>query len=95
MVGSDTDGMGPYAWIYKLLNQLRFSWNSPQHKGNKQEKVDWKKTRNQCSLSLRKPAQIQSNLNSSNTNGSFTMANSNSFLNPYEILPIAQKKIYI
>ena len=30
--------------------------------------------------------QIQSNLNSSNTDGSFTMVNSNSFLNPYEIL---------
>ena len=32
---------------------------------------------------------IQSNLDSSNTDGSFTMANSNSFLSPYEILPIA------
>ena len=28
---------------------------------------------------------LQSNLNSSNTDGSFTMANSNSFLSPYEI----------
>ena len=35
---------------------------------------------------------IQSNLNSSNTDGSFTMANSNSFLSPYEILPLAQEK---
>ena len=34
-------------------------------------------------------AYIQSNRNGSNTDGSFTMANSNSFLNPYEILPIA------
>ena len=34
---------------------------------------------------------LQSNLNSSNTDGSFTMANSNSFLNSYEILPIAQE----
>ena len=31
---------------------------------------------------------VQSNLDSSNTDGSFTMANSNSFLSPYEILPI-------
>ena len=35
---------------------------------------------------------LQSNLNSSNTDGSFTMANSNSFSGPYEILPIAEKK---
>ena len=33
---------------------------------------------------------VQSNLNSSNTNGSSTMANLNSFLSPYEILLIAQ-----
>ena len=40
---------------------------------------------------------IQSNLNGSNTDDSFTMANSNSFLSPYEILPIAQenKEIYL
>ena len=40
-------------------------------------------------------AYIQSNLNSSNTDGSFTMANSNSFLSPYEILPIAQENKYL
>ena len=34
---------------------------------------------------------IQSDLNSSNTDGSFTMPNSNSFLSPYGILPIAQE----
>ena len=34
---------------------------------------------------------VQSNLNSSNTDGSFTMANSNSVLSPYEILPLAQE----
>ena len=33
---------------------------------------------------------IQSNLDSSNTDGSFTMAYSNSFLSPYEILPLAK-----
>ena len=38
---------------------------------------------------------IQSNLNSSNTDGSFTMAYSNSFLSPYEILPIAQENKYL
>ena len=35
---------------------------------------------------------LQSNLNNSNTDGSFTMVHSNSFLSPYEILPIAQEK---
>ena len=34
---------------------------------------------------------IQLNLNSSNTDGSFTMVNSNSFLSPLEILLIAQE----
>ena len=39
--------------------------------------------------------QVQSNLNSSNTDGSITMANSNSFLSPNEILPIAQENKYL
>ena len=34
---------------------------------------------------------FESNLNSSNTDGSFTMAYSNSFLSPYKILPIAKE----
>ena len=38
---------------------------------------------------------LQSNLDSSNTKCSFTMANSNSFLNPYEILPIAEENKYL
>ena len=38
---------------------------------------------------------IQSNLNGSNTDGSFTMANSNSFLSPYKIFPIALNKTNI
>ena len=38
--------------------------------------------------------QLQSNLDGSNTDGSFTMANSNSFVSPYEILPIAREKIF-
>ena len=35
------------------------------------------------------------NPNSSNTDGSFTVPNSNSFLSPYEILPIAQENKYL
>ena len=38
---------------------------------------------------------IQSNLDSSNTDGLFTMANSNLFLSPYEVLPIAQENKYL
>ena len=38
---------------------------------------------------------VKSNLNSSHTDGSFTMANSNSFLSPYEILPIAEENKYL
>ena len=39
--------------------------------------------------------QIQSNLNRSNTDGSFTVGYSNSFLSPYEILPTAQENKYL
>ena len=35
--------------------------------------------------------QIQYNLNGSNTDGSFTVDDSNSFFSPYKILPIAQE----
>ena len=38
---------------------------------------------------------LQSNLNSLNTDGSFTMANLNSFFSPYEILLIAQENKYL
>ena len=38
---------------------------------------------------------LQLNLDGSNTDGSFTMANLNSFLSPYEILPIAQENKYL
>ena len=41
---------------------------------------------------LPRPCCIQSNLNSSSPDSSFTMANSNSFLSPYEMLLIAQEK---
>ena len=37
---------------------------------------------------------LQSNLNSLNTDGLFTMANWDSFLSPNEILPIAQENKY-
>ena len=40
---------------------------------------------------MRKILYIQSNLNTSNSDGSFTMDNSNSFFSPYEILSIAQE----
>ena len=36
---------------------------------------------------------IQSNFNGSNTDGTLTMANTNSFLRPHKILPIAQEQI--
>ena len=51
------------------------------------------KSQRNSSSSFRK--QIQSNLNSSNTDDSFTMANSNSVLSPYEILPIDQENKYL
>ena len=38
---------------------------------------------------------IQYNLNGSNTDGSFTMDDSNSFFSPYNILPIAQENKYL
>ena len=38
---------------------------------------------------------IQSNLDGSNTDGSSTMAYSNSFLSPYGIFPIAQENKYL
>ena len=39
--------------------------------------------------------QIQYNLNGSNTDGSFTVDDSNSFFSPYKILPIAQENKYL
>ena len=42
-----------------------------------------------------KCVQIQSNLDGSNTDGAFIMANSNWFLSPYEFLPIAQENKYL
>ena len=38
---------------------------------------------------------VQSNLNSSNTDGSFTMANSNTVLSPFKILPLAQENKHL
>ena len=38
---------------------------------------------------------IQYNLNGSNTDGSFTMDDSNFFFSPYQILPIAQENKYL
>ena len=39
--------------------------------------------------------QIQQNLYDSNTNDSFTIANSNLFLCPYKIFPTAQENKYL
>ena len=39
--------------------------------------------------------ELQSNLKSSNTDGLFTMAYSNSDFSPYEILPIDQENKYL
>ena len=38
---------------------------------------------------------IQYNLNGSNTDGSFTVDDSNSFFSPYKILPRAQENKYL
>ena len=46
-------------------------------------------------LSNRKSLESVLQTDGSNTDGSFTMANSNSFLSPYEILPIAQENKYL
>ena len=37
----------------------------------------------------------QCNLNGSNTDGSFTVDDSNSFFSPYKILPVAQENKYL
>ena len=37
---------------------------------------------------------VQPNIDSSNLDGSFTIAISNSFLSPYEFLPMAQNKYW-
>ena len=41
------------------------------------------------------PTLLQYNLNGSNMDGSFTADDSNSFFNPYKILPIAQENKYL
>ena len=43
----------------------------------------------------RQKMKIQYNLNGSNTDGSFTVDDSNSFFSPYKILPIAQENKYL
>ena len=40
-------------------------------------------------------AELKYNLNGSNTDGSFTMDDSNSFFSPYKILPKAQENKYL
>ena len=43
----------------------------------------------------RKFFMVQYNLNGSNTDGLFTVDDSNSFFSPYKILPIAQENKYL
>ena len=47
-----------------------------------------------CMNVIRYPL-IQYNLKGSNTDGSFTLDDSNSFFSPYKILPIAQENKYL
>ena len=47
---------------------------------------------NRCGCEMKN---IQSNFNSSNTDGSFTMTHLNSFLSLYEILSIARENKYL
>ena len=60
-------------------------------------KPDHKKATERTTMgeNLNKISNIQSNLDSSNTDGSFIMANLNSFLSPYVILPLAQENKYL
>ena len=46
-----------------------------------------------CTVNSKK--KVQYNLNGSNTDGSFTVDDSNSFFSPYKILPIAQENKYL
>ena len=46
-------------------------------------------------LSINAVAYTQYNLNGSNTDGSFTVDDSNSFFSPYKILPVAQENKYL
>ena len=50
-----------------------------------------------CIPGILKKKYVQSNFNtcSLNTDGSFTMAHSSSFFNPYEIVPRAQENRYL
>ena len=43
----------------------------------------------------RRRSKLQCNLNGSNTDGSFTEDDSNSFFSPYKILPVAQENKYL
>ena len=50
---------------------------------------------NKSRVSKRNRCEIQYNLNGSNTDGSFTVDDSNPFFSPYKILPIAQENKYL
>ena len=48
-----------------------------------------------CPLTESLDVQVQYNLNGSNTDGSFTVDESNCFFSPYKILPISQENKYL
>ena len=53
----------------------------------------WRNKKNINTFGMKKASyqELQYNLNGSNTDGSFTVDDSNSFFSPYKILPIAQE----
>ena len=77
----------------------RIIGNKKNHVGPGQRKYKFCKTvvgpDHQCFIQVINVKIIQSNLNSSNTDGSFTMAYWSSVLSPYEILPIDQENKYL
>ena len=73
------------------LIQTRFEFL--EYSSNSSRKQIFRDILGKCSYFITK--RVQSNINSSNTDGSFTMANSNSFLSPYKILPLAQENKYL
>ena len=48
-----------------------------------------------CALRVDAVTIVHNNLNGSNTDGSFTVDDSNSFFSPYKILPITQENKYL
>ena len=82
------------SYVFPILEYSSLVWDGcTQHDTNTLEKITTQSSKTCSTISLSGKL-IQSNLNSSNTDGSFTMVNSTSFLSPFEILPIAQENKY-